>query len=142
MSFLESLRAALFSLRTNKLRTGLTMLGIISGIAAVIAVVTIGLGGKAAIMQEMEKNGINLFVLYPKSGGTICPPDFGYNTNRLIPFFSISCMIAALPPRPMVTTAITAAIPLIIPSIVSPVRSLLAVSYTHLRAHETRHDLV
>lgn len=69
MSLLEGLRGALFSLRTNKLRTGLTMLGIIIGIAAVIAVVTIGLGGKAAIMLEMEKNGINLFILYSKSGG-------------------------------------------------------------------------
>lgn len=69
MSLLESLRGALFSLRTNKLRTGLTMLGIIIGIAAVIAVVTIGLGGKAAIMLEMEKNGINLFILYTKSVG-------------------------------------------------------------------------
>ena len=44
MSLLEGLRGALFSLRTNKLRSGLTMLGIIMGIAAVIAVVTIGLG--------------------------------------------------------------------------------------------------
>lgn len=69
MSLLEGLRGALFSLRTNKLRTGLTMLGIIIGIAAVIAVVTIGLGGKAAIMLEMEKNGINLFILYAKSAG-------------------------------------------------------------------------
>lgn len=69
MSLLEGLRGALFSLRTNKLRSGLTMLGIIIGIAAVIAVVTIGLGGKAAIMQEMEKSGVNLFVLYPKSSG-------------------------------------------------------------------------
>lgn len=69
MSLLEGLRGAIFSLRTNKLRTGLTMLGIIIGIAAVIAVVTIGLGGKAAIMLEMEKNGINLFILYPKSVG-------------------------------------------------------------------------
>ena len=43
------------------------MLGIIIGIAAVIAVVTLGLGGKATIIQEMEKNGVNLFVLYPKS---------------------------------------------------------------------------
>lgn len=67
MSLLEGLRGALFSLRTNMLRTALTMLGIIIGIAAVIAVVTIGLGGKAAIMQEMEKSGVNLFVLYPKS---------------------------------------------------------------------------
>ena len=69
MTFLEGLRGALFSLRTNKLRSGLTMLGIIIGIAAVIAVVTIGLGGKAAIMQEMEKSGVNLFVLYTKSVG-------------------------------------------------------------------------
>ena len=69
MSLLEGLRGALFSLRTNKLRTGLTMLGIIIGIAAVIAVVTIGLGGKAAIMLEMEKSGVNLFVLYTKSVG-------------------------------------------------------------------------
>jgi len=69
MSFLEGLRGALFSLRTNKLRTGLTMLGIIIGIAAVISVVTIGLGGKAAIMQEMEKSGVNLFVMYTKSVG-------------------------------------------------------------------------
>ncbi|TGE31854.1 ABC transporter permease [Desulfosporosinus sp. Sb-LF] len=69
MNLLEALRGALFSLRTNKLRTGLTMLGIIIGIAAVIAVVTIGLGGKAAIMQEMEKSGVNLFVLYTKTVG-------------------------------------------------------------------------
>ena len=69
MSFLEGLQGALFSLRTNKLRTGLTMLGIIIGIAAVIAVVTIGLGGKAAIMLEMEKSGTNLFILYSKSVG-------------------------------------------------------------------------
>jgi putative ABC transport system permease protein len=69
MSFLEGLRGALYSLWINKFRTGLTMLGIIIGIAAVIAVVTIGLGGKAAIMQEMEKSGVNLFVLYTKSVG-------------------------------------------------------------------------
>lgn len=69
MSLFEALRGALGSLRANKLRAGLTMLGIIIGIAAVIAVVTIGLGGKAAIMQEMEKSGVNLFVLYTKSVG-------------------------------------------------------------------------
>ncbi len=45
------------------------MLGIIIGIAAVIAVVTIGLGGKAAIKQEFEKTGVNLFILYVKGVG-------------------------------------------------------------------------
>jgi putative ABC transport system permease protein len=43
------------------------MLGIIIGIAAVITVVTIGMGGKAAVMQELEKTGVNLFIIYPKS---------------------------------------------------------------------------
>lgn len=66
MNFYESLRGALSSLKANKLRAGLTMLGIIIGIAAVITVVTIGMGGKAAIMQELEKTGVNLFILYPK----------------------------------------------------------------------------
>jgi putative ABC transport system permease protein len=69
MSWFEGLRGALLSLKANKLRAGLTMLGIIIGIAAVIAVVTIGMGGKAAVMQELEKTGVNLFVLYPKTMG-------------------------------------------------------------------------
>lgn len=69
MSWLEGLKGALISLRANKLRAGLTMLGIIIGIAAVIAVVTIGMGGKAAVMQEMEKTGVNLFILYTKTMG-------------------------------------------------------------------------
>ncbi|AHF07900.1 ABC transporter permease [Desulfitobacterium metallireducens] len=69
MSLLESLRGALTSLKANKLRAGLTMLGIIIGIAAVITVVTIGLGGKAAVMQELEKTGVNLFIIHPKSNG-------------------------------------------------------------------------
>lgn len=75
MSFLESLKGALSNLKTNKLRAGLTMLGIIIGIAAVIAVVTIGMGGKAAIMQEMEKTGVNLFILYSKTVGQRNSPD-------------------------------------------------------------------
>lgn len=79
MSWLEGLRGALSSLRANKLRTALTMLGIIIGIAAVIAVVTIGMGGKAAVMQEMEKTGVNLFILYTKSLG----PGEKLNEDRL-----------------------------------------------------------
>ncbi len=67
MNILEGLRGAWRSLTANKLRASLTMLGIVIGIAAVIAVVTIGMGGKAAVLQEMEKTGVNLFVLYPKT---------------------------------------------------------------------------
>lgn len=74
MNWLESVRVALEGLWSNKLRTALTMLGIVIGIASVIAVVAIGQGGKAAITREMEKSGVNLFVLYVRSAGTESTP--------------------------------------------------------------------
>lgn len=64
MSILESIRVALEGIRANKLRSFLTTLGIIIGIAAVIAVVAIGQGGRAILMAEMEKLGTNIFAIY------------------------------------------------------------------------------
>ncbi|WP_202623779.1 ABC transporter permease, partial [Sporotomaculum syntrophicum] len=64
MSLLESIRVALEGIRANKLRSFLTTLGIIIGIAAVIAVVAIGQGGRAILMAEMEKLGTNIFAIY------------------------------------------------------------------------------
>ncbi len=64
MSLLESIRVALEGIRANKLRSFLTTLGIIIGIAAVIAVVAIGQGGRAILMAEMEKLGTNIFTIY------------------------------------------------------------------------------
>jgi len=60
----ESILVALEGIRTNKLRSGLTMLGIVIGIAAVIAVVAIGQGGRAVLVTEMEKFGTNIFGVY------------------------------------------------------------------------------
>jgi len=60
----ESVRVALEGIRANKLRSFLTTLGIIIGIAAVIAVVAIGQGGRAMLMAEMEKIGTNIFAIY------------------------------------------------------------------------------
>ncbi|HBQ86020.1 MAG TPA: ABC transporter permease [Syntrophomonas sp.] len=65
MNFLESIRVALESIRSNMMRSILTTVGIVIGIAAVIAIVAIGQGGKATLMQEMEKIGSNLFAVYP-----------------------------------------------------------------------------
>ncbi|MGI6648031.1 MAG: ABC transporter permease [Bacillota bacterium] len=55
------------SIWANKLRSGLTMLGIIIGVAAVILVVSIGQGGKEQLLKELEKIGSNLFVVYAMS---------------------------------------------------------------------------
>ena len=49
MSLVESIRMALRSLRANKMRSGLTMLGIIIGTGAVIALLSVGQGVQAAI---------------------------------------------------------------------------------------------
>lgn len=64
MNLLESIRVALEGIRANMLRSFLTTLGIIIGIAAVIAVVAIGQGGRAMLMVEMEKIGTNIFSIY------------------------------------------------------------------------------
>ena len=77
MNLLESVRVALESIWANKLRSGLTMLGIIIGVAAVCLVVAIGQGGKNQIMAELEKMGSNLFVVYAMSmsNETITPEE-------------------------------------------------------------------
>ena len=62
MNLLESLQVSLDS-KANKFRSILTTLGIVIGIAAVIAVIAIGQGGQQAIIAELEKIGGNLFML-------------------------------------------------------------------------------
>jgi putative ABC transport system permease protein len=64
VNFFESLNIALKAIRVNKMRSILTMLGIIIGIASVIAVFAIGNGGKAAINKEFESFGVNRLMLY------------------------------------------------------------------------------
>ena len=68
MNIIESMRIALNALRANKLRAGLTMLGIIIGVGAVIALVSIGRGASASIQAQIESTGTNL--LYVRPGST------------------------------------------------------------------------
>ena len=67
MSLLESVRMALRSLAANKLRAGLTMLGIIIGTGAVIALLSVGEGARAAITSEIQSIGSNLIFVFPGS---------------------------------------------------------------------------
>src|SRR5262245_35502537 len=61
----ESVRIALSSLRANKLRTVLTMLGIIIGVASVVALMAIGNGAQAAITGQIASIGSNLLTIFP-----------------------------------------------------------------------------
>lgn len=65
MNLIESTRIALRSLTANKLRAGLTMLGVIIGVAAVIALMSIGRGASAAISNQIQSIGTNLLFVRP-----------------------------------------------------------------------------
>ena len=67
MSVLEILRVALRALGRNKMRSALTMLGIVIGVGAVIAMVAIGDGARARVEQAFASMGSNLLVLLPGS---------------------------------------------------------------------------
>ncbi len=60
MNIIENIRIAVFSIRTNLTRSLLTMLGIIIGVASVIAIVTVGNGGRDYIVGMIEALGSNM----------------------------------------------------------------------------------
>jgi len=60
MSIIESLRTALTGLTTNKMRAALTMLGIIIGVASVVALLSIGQGVEASVASQIQGLGSNL----------------------------------------------------------------------------------
>ena len=67
MNVVESMRIALRSLGANKMRSGLTMLGIIIGVMAVVAMLSIGQGAQAAITSQIDSIGTNLLFIRPGS---------------------------------------------------------------------------
>jgi putative ABC transport system permease protein len=72
MSTGEAVRSALQALRANPLRSALTMLGIFIGVAAVIAMVAIGAGARAMVLEQIRSLGSNIMIVLPgnvTSGG-------------------------------------------------------------------------
>ena len=63
MSLWQSVRIAGRALRVNKLRSALTMLGIIIGVAAVIAMVGVGAGAQARVAEQIQSLGSNLIIV-------------------------------------------------------------------------------
>jgi putative ABC transport system permease protein len=65
MLFSENFKIALRALRANKLRSMLTMLGIVIGVATVVALLSIGKGATASITSQIQSNGSNLLTVSP-----------------------------------------------------------------------------
>jgi len=67
MRFYEILRIAFDALLRNKMRSLLTMLGIIIGVGAVIAMVAIGQGAQVSIEAQISSLGSNILIVFPGS---------------------------------------------------------------------------
>ncbi len=67
MNYLSLTKIALGALQRNKTRTFLTMLGIIIGVASVIAMLAIGEGSKKSIQDQVSSMGSNLIMVMPSS---------------------------------------------------------------------------
>src|SRR5665213_36685 len=63
MSVLMILRIALKALGRNKMRTALTMLGMIIGVAAVITMVALGTGAQSSIESQIQSTGTNMIIV-------------------------------------------------------------------------------
>jgi putative ABC transport system permease protein len=69
MSLMELLRLALSRLRTSRLRAALTMLGVIIGVASVVALVGVGQGTTSNITNRLSSLGTNLLTISPTGAG-------------------------------------------------------------------------
>ena len=83
MNLFLTFQIALRSLSRNKIRSGLTVLGIIIGIAAVIAVMAVGQGATVMIQSQISSLGENLLMVYPGSAST-GGLHFGAGTNATL----------------------------------------------------------
>src|SRR4030042_6243940 len=76
----QILRTALTALTLNKLRSSLTILGVVIGVAAVIALMALGEGRQTTIVQRIESLGTNLLFVSPgasSESGTAIRGAFG-----------------------------------------------------------------
>ena len=96
MKWKNLIKVALQSILRNRLRSFLTMLGIIIGLGAVIALVSIGNGAQAQIKNQIAALGTNLLMIMPGSGqsGRVSK---GANTMLTITFDDVDALAQKSP---------------------------------------------
>ena len=93
MNFTQSFKLAIKSLRTSKMRSFLTMLGIIIGVASVIIILSLGNGLTGMVEQQVEKLGVNQIYVYTWGRGdgttlSVEPEDLYALTDQYPAIFS------------------------------------------------------
>lgn len=104
MLFKESVQIAISALLSNKLRSILTMLGIIIGVASVITMLAIGQGSKRSIQAQISEMGSNIIMIHPggeRRGGVRMDPS-EMQTLKLTDYESLrneTSFLAAISPN-------------------------------------------
>mgnify|MGYP000173938541 CR=1 FL=1 len=101
--FVETLRLALQAILRNALRSFLTVLGIVIGVAAVIAMVTIGQGSTEQVERDVAKLGTNLLMIRPGQGGG--GPGGGRGTAATLTLKDVEAVESQLPAVRVATPA-------------------------------------
>jgi putative ABC transport system permease protein len=85
VTFLETFRIGLRALRVNKMRSMLTVLGIIVGVAAVVCMVSVGSGAREEVSEKLRTLGANLLLIRPGtevSGGARLESGTGHTLTQ------------------------------------------------------------
>ncbi|MCW1919488.1 ABC transporter permease [Rhodobacter sp. KR11] len=101
----ETFRLALLTVARNKLRSFLTVLGIVIGVASVIAMVTVGQGSTAAVQSDVASLGSNLLMLRPGQPGR--GPGGGQNDATPLSAADAEALLAEIPDLVAVTPVAT-----------------------------------
>jgi putative ABC transport system permease protein len=108
VSILEGLRLAVNGLLSNRLRSGLTMLGILIGVSAVILLVGVGNGASVAVQQQIQSLGSNLLTVFPSNARGAGGVQQGFGTGSTLTLDDVKA-IANRQTSPDVLTAIPSA---------------------------------
>ena len=77
LNFSQNVKSALRALLANKLRSALTMLGIVIGVGSVVALLSVGTGAQASITGQISNIGANVITVYSGSRNSITPSGAG-----------------------------------------------------------------
>jgi putative ABC transport system permease protein len=77
LNFSQNVKSALRALMANKLRSALTMLGIVIGVGSVVALLSVGTGAQSSITSQISNIGANVITVYSGSRNSFTPSGAG-----------------------------------------------------------------
>jgi len=92
MNPLEALRVAFSGLLSNRLRSALTMLGILIGVAAVILLVAVGNGASVQINNQIQALGANVIFVYPSNARGAGGVSQGFGTGQSLTMADVDAL--------------------------------------------------